>query len=71
MPGLYYIDETILNEWMAQSKTPEGAEAFLNKYIYDVEDFDEYLELVGGIKKLKRLKEVELLRTTKRGGIVE
>ena len=62
MPRRYYIDEEIMNEWIQQSKTPEGSEAFLNKYIHGVKDFDEYLEMIGGIKKLRHLRDVEFLR---------
>ncbi len=64
MPGEYYIDEGIFNEWITQSKTPQGAQDFLNKYVHQVKDFDEYLEMAGGIKKLRHLRDVEL-RTTK------
>jgi acyl CoA:acetate/3-ketoacid CoA transferase alpha subunit len=62
MPGEYYIDEELFNEWITKSKTTEGAEVFLNKYVYGVKDFDEYLEIAGGIKKLEHLRDVELLR---------
>jgi len=65
MPGEYYIDEEIFNEWIAQSKTREGVEAFLNRYVFGVEDFDGYLEAVGGLRKLKRLRDIELLRNAK------
>jgi acyl CoA:acetate/3-ketoacid CoA transferase alpha subunit len=64
MPEEYYIDEEVFNEWITQSKTPDGVNAFLSKYVYGVNDFDEYLEAVGGIKKLRHLREVELLRST-------
>jgi 3-oxoacid CoA-transferase subunit A/glutaconate CoA-transferase subunit A len=62
MPYLYYYDEDIMAEWLKQSRTPEGTEEFFEKYIFGVEDFDEYLELIGGIKKLTHLREIERLR---------
>jgi hypothetical protein len=65
MPGQYYIDEEFFNEWVTQSKTVEGVEAFLSKYLFGVKDFDEYLETVGGVRKLNHLRDVELLRTAK------
>lgn len=65
MPHLYYMDEEILTEWIQKSKTPEGVEPFLDKYVYGVEDFDAYLELIGGMKKMRYLRNLELLRLAK------
>jgi 3-oxoacid CoA-transferase subunit A/glutaconate CoA-transferase subunit A len=59
MPYLYYFDEEHIGEWLDLSKTPEGTEAYSEKYVFDVRDFDEYLELVGGLRKMNYLKRVE------------
>lgn len=44
----YRRDEEQIREWVKASETPEGAEAYLQKYIYGVKDHAEYLELIGG-----------------------
>ena len=61
MAGKYYFDLEHLNEWMEAEKDPLKFERFLNKYIYDVSDWKEYLERCGGKKRLQELKSIELL----------
>jgi 3-oxoacid CoA-transferase subunit A/glutaconate CoA-transferase subunit A len=58
MPCLYFFDEEHIDEWLQLAKTPEGAEAYFEKYVFGVHDFEEYLERVGGIRKLNYLKRV-------------
>jgi len=62
MPYLYYFDEEHIGEWLKLSRTEEGVQQYLDKYVYGVEDFNEYLELVGGVRKLNYLKRLEQLR---------
>lgn len=62
MPYLYYSDEEHMAEWLKLSKTDEGAKQYFEKYVYSVDDFKEYLELIGGAKKLNHLREIECLR---------
>ncbi len=62
MPLLYFFDEEHIAEWLRMSKTPEGAQEYFDKYVFGVEDFTTYLELVGGLRKLDYLKRVEELR---------
>lgn len=62
MPYLYFFDEEHIGEWLQLSKTPEGTKEYFDKYVFGVEDFEEYLELVGGIRKLNYLKKVEQFR---------
>ena len=62
MPGLYYYDEEHIAQWLRLSRTPEGVEEYLERYVFGVEDFEEYLELCGGIKKINYLKKRELFR---------
>ncbi|NOY98740.1 MAG: CoA transferase subunit A [Chloroflexi bacterium] len=47
MAYVYGRDETAIKEWVRMSKTPEGAKAYLDKYVYGVEDHQEYLDLFG------------------------
>ncbi|MEM3550285.1 MAG: CoA-transferase, partial [Candidatus Bathyarchaeia archaeon] len=62
MPCLYYSDEEHMAEWLRLSKTDEGVKSYFEKYVYGVEDFEEYLALVGGVRKLNHLRKLEQLR---------
>jgi acyl CoA:acetate/3-ketoacid CoA transferase alpha subunit len=62
MPYQYYFDEDHIREWMTLSKTEEGAQAYMDKYVFGVKDFEEYLERIGGVRTLTRLKQIEQLR---------
>ena len=58
MPYLYFFDEEHIGEWLQLSETPEGVDAYLKKYVFGVSDFEEYLERIGGIRKMNFLKQV-------------
>lgn len=60
MSGLYWFDEDVIGEWLRVSRTDEGVEEYLKKYVYDTNSFDEYLEVCGGIKMLNYLKRREI-----------
>jgi glutaconate CoA-transferase, subunit A len=62
MPRCYYFDEDHIREWLTRSKTAEGTEAYLEDYVFGVSDFDAYLAKVGGLPRLRYLKQVEDLR---------
>jgi len=62
MPYLYASDEEHLAEYLRLTRTKEGTEEYLNKYVYGVKDFWEYLEKVGGMRKLKYLMDLEAFR---------
>jgi acyl CoA:acetate/3-ketoacid CoA transferase alpha subunit len=47
MVYMYQRDEDQLREWVEASKTEEGTQAYLNKYVYEVADHEAYLDLVG------------------------
>ena len=66
MPYLYFFDEEHIGEWLDVSQTCEGAQAYFEKYVFGVSDFEEYLERVGGVRKLDYLKQVEHLRAPMR-----
>jgi glutaconate CoA-transferase subunit A len=61
MPYEYYSDEEHLREWMTVEKDPEEFKKFLDKNIYGVKDFYEYLEINGGIKKMQALRDKEFM----------
>ena len=62
MPGMYYFDEEHIAEWLDLSKTADGVDKYLNKYVFSVNNFEDYLELCGGIQKMNYLKRRENLR---------
>lgn len=62
MPLRYFFDEEHIGEWLCMSKSPEGTKEYFDKYVYGTKDFNEYLELVGGLRKLQYLRQVEELR---------
>ena len=47
---------------VGMAKTAEGVQAYLQKYVFGVAGFEEYLDLCGGIKQLSYLKRRENLR---------
>jgi acyl CoA:acetate/3-ketoacid CoA transferase alpha subunit len=62
MPGMYYYDEEHIAQWLELSKTDEGIAEYLQKYVFGVADFNDYLQLCGGIRKLNYLKKREFLQ---------
>lgn len=57
----YFSDEDHLMAWLAAEKDPEEFARFLDKYIYQVADFNEYLQLCGGLNRLRELRDQECL----------
>jgi len=43
----YERDEVQLREWVEASKTEQGTQTYLDKYVYGVANHQEYLELIG------------------------
>jgi len=62
MPYLYFFDEEHIGEWLRLSRTAEGTAAYFEKYVTGAPDFEAYLELVGGVRKLNSLRRVERLQ---------
>ena len=60
MPGEYYSDEDHLRLWLEKEKDPEEFRRFFRRYVLETKDFDEYLELCGGIERLRELRHQEL-----------
>jgi glutaconate CoA-transferase subunit A len=61
MPYEYFSDEEHLRKWLAVEKDLEEFKAFLEKYIYGVKDFHEYLQLCGGLPRMQQLRRQEFL----------
>ena len=61
MPYEYFSDEDHLRLWLNVEKDPEEFKQFLEKYIYRMRDFNQYLELCGGIERINQLRAVENL----------
>jgi acyl CoA:acetate/3-ketoacid CoA transferase alpha subunit len=51
----YGMDEPVIEEWVAASATAEGAQAYLDKYVYDVASHEAYLAHIGA-ERLARLR---------------
>lgn len=66
MPYEYFSDEDHLKLWMEMEKSPEKFKKFLEKYIYETKDFNEYMELCGGIPRINELRAQENLIESKR-----
>jgi len=47
MAYAYERDDVVYREWIEASKTADGAQAYLEKYIFDVKDHAAYLDLIG------------------------
>jgi glutaconate CoA-transferase subunit A len=62
MPGEYFSDEEHLRAWLEAEKDEAQFDAFLQKYIYGVPGFDEYVQLCGGEKRMGDLRTLELLQ---------
>jgi glutaconate CoA-transferase subunit A len=58
VPGLYTYDTKHLEEFLGARDKSE-VEAYLEKYIHNVEDHSAYLELIGGEGMLAKLKQGE------------
>jgi len=54
---IYERDETQIKDWVEASKDPDTTQSYLQKYIYNLEDHQAYLELIGR----KRLKELQAM----------
>ncbi|MCE9534733.1 MAG: CoA transferase subunit A [Planctomycetes bacterium] len=63
MPGEYFSDEMHLREWLEVEKDPTAFAHFLDRHIFGVRDFSEYLERRGGLVRMQELRNQEFLLT--------
>ncbi len=59
MPYEYYSDEKHLQEWLRAEQDPDTLVQFLERNIYGVKDFWEYLDINGGLVRLDELRRQE------------
>lgn len=62
MPYRYYFDEIHIREWLSVSKSEQGAAEYFHKYVFEMKDFSEYLELIGGRQRMLELERIEKLQ---------
>lgn len=55
VPGCYDYDYDALNAYQAAASTPASFQEYLNRFVYGVKDFEEYLEIAGTPKTYQRL----------------
>jgi glutaconate CoA-transferase subunit A len=56
MPYEYHMDVDFLREMLKAAENESSYNVFLEKYIYNVKDFNDFLEMTGGIEKLRKLR---------------
>jgi glutaconate CoA-transferase, subunit A len=56
----YFSDENHLRHWLDVERDLATLVPFLQKYIWEVEDFSDYLQLIGGLNRLTALRRQEL-----------
>src|SRR5437879_3892645 len=52
----YFSDEEHIRHWLEVENDLDRYQAFLEKYIYGVNDFGEYLHLCGGLARMQELR---------------
>ncbi|MCL6429842.1 MAG: CoA transferase subunit A [Anaerolineae bacterium] len=62
MPYLYFFDEEHIGRWLRLSRTAEGTREYFREFVFETHDFSEYLERVGGVRKLTSLRRIERLQ---------
>jgi glutaconate CoA-transferase subunit A len=61
MPYEYFSDEVHLRRWREAERDLATFREFLDRYVYGVKDFNEYLQLCGGLPRMQELRRHELL----------
>ncbi len=59
MAGEYFSDEVHLKAWLDAEQDVAAYRAFLDKYLYGVDCFEDYLEICGGEERLAELRRLE------------
>ena len=55
VPGCYDYDYEALKAYQKATSSPESFQAYLDRFVYGVKDFDEYLEIAGTPRTYRRL----------------
>jgi glutaconate CoA-transferase subunit A len=61
MPYEYFSDEAHIRQWLEVERDAQTHREFLDKYLFGVRDFVEYLDLCGGLRRMQELRRQELL----------
>jgi len=61
MPYEYFSDEVHLQQWLEAEEDPARYQQFIANYLFGVKDFNEYLQLCGGLERLRQLRQQEFL----------
>jgi glutaconate CoA-transferase subunit A len=61
MPYEYFSDEDHLRAWLVAEKTEEANRVFLDRHLFGVSTFDEYLQICGGLERMRQLRAEEFL----------
>jgi glutaconate CoA-transferase, subunit A len=61
MPYEYFSDEGHFRQWFDAERDLAAYQKFLNTYILGVQEFTEYLQLCGGLAKMRQLRQEELM----------
>ncbi|HID72225.1 MAG TPA: CoA transferase subunit A [Thermoplasmata archaeon] len=65
MPRKYYFDEEFINDYLKAAKKETSLSKWMEKFVYSVKDFNQYLDLIGR-ERLLALRDLEFLRTRKK-----
>lgn len=66
MPYEYYLDVEHLKAWLNAEQDVEVYQTFIKRNIFDCGNFNDYLNLNGGIEKLRKLRDEEYLINQKK-----
>jgi glutaconate CoA-transferase, subunit A len=61
MPYEYFSDEDHFRLWLEVERDQASYQPFLEKYLFGVKDFTDYLQLCGGLARLQQLRQQEFL----------
>jgi len=61
MPGEYFSDEEHLKKWLEVEEDLEQYKAFLDRHLFGTNGFHDYLNLCGGLERLRQLRAQEHL----------
>jgi glutaconate CoA-transferase subunit A len=61
MPYEYFSDEKHMRDWLDAETDLDRYQAFVDRYIFGVKDFTDYLARCGGLPRLQQLRQEEFL----------